>query len=172
MSDVISTAEAISLGAAAVSALSAAVALVQGRRAYRLAKKQEARKTPSITYTYHNATYSYENGEGFLKILVTIDNRSELNNSVRNARLNANYILDNTPVTLSIDHSISEGIPITNNLLEIPLRLGGYDSQKGWIQFHLKGELARRMKLISKFSVTLEDGFSNEFTIDVLKMGS
>jgi hypothetical protein len=168
--------ELISSVSALIAFLSAIYSGLQGNRAHKLALVQEARRKPLIECQYLQAKRQRLNDAVAVGFLVTIDNRSELSNSIRKSRLQANYALQDgalvVPMTAELKPTDNQAVlSYFTPHLELPLRLKSYESYRGWVVFTAKAELGDRVASAQRYKVILEDEFDKEIEFEAGLIG-
>lgn len=146
----------ISAAAAVMAAWLSARANRIAQRSLELAQNQDARRMPNLELYLVNAYFKRVDGrKGRVYVFrIRVSNRSEADNSIRAAELSIVSVEGeadtrkgvNVNIRLSHDpHLVSLLDETTHETLNIPAKIGAYETLEGFLLFHISESLLNRM---------------------------
>lgn len=148
----------IALLVAGVSAAAGITGAVNGGRALRLAKKQDARKRPNLNVTYENGSWKATDAGTEYSVRVLVRNPSDSANAVSDAELMTTYMVGTRHVPLRI--------PLDAAMTALPAQLPGGGSAQLNLRFVARPGLYSGRNP-EGFQLYLVDTHGTELTTDL-----
>ena len=149
-----------------------AFSFLVSRQAHRLAEKAEARKSPNL-FLYLDKGFSRtepKQGDKIYAFLISINNRSDADNSVATIELHVTYLSPNkTELTIKVksDATLLQEFSASGNALMPPLRIDAHQTVSGWCCFKFDNVILNGGK-IEKHVISATDSYGNEAKVEPL----
>lgn len=145
--------------------------MLNSSQALRLAKSQDARRTPKITIYLTDALRRFEGPLQVFSFHVRISNPSDSNNAVARAELQVSYVLSNEcSILLKLQHNLTYAVRSTNGkALQLPLKIEAHQTVAGWLNFALDSAVVGK-GTVDSHNIILEDSHGITTTYDNLSV--